>query len=185
MEFDSDDLPVFGASYVSAMHSIYMDGRFDLSEVVHNEFTQGYAPPEEGETTIHRFDSRVTANVRMFDRDPVRVEARADCTVSVAWAGQQGNVRTFNAQMVQLDVKGVDNLGAARLRVSPTLPSKGVTTIEKLPNGLYKIESYFDIYTELSVDSGAYWFPSETGAVRMMLVEHYDAPALQTGVLVH
>jgi len=46
------------------------------------------------------------------------------------------------------------------VRESPALPSRGQTRINNLGGGLYHIDSFFDVFTELSIDGGANWFPS-------------------------
>jgi hypothetical protein len=56
-----------------------------------------------------------------------------------------------------------------RIRESPTLPSLGQTRITDIGGGRYHIDSFFDVFTELSFDGGANWFPS-TGATRVNLV---------------
>ena len=40
------------------------------------------------------------------------------------------------------------------------MPSLGKTSITDLGGGLYKIDSFFDVFTELSIDGGATWTPS-------------------------
>lgn len=56
-----------------------------------------------------------------------------------------------------------------RLRESPTLPSLGLHQVTELaPGGPYQIDSFFDVFTELSLDGGQNWIPS-SGPVRMEL----------------
>ena len=43
------------------------------------------------------------------------------------------------------------------LRASPTLPSLGQTSVTDLGSGYYRIDSFFDIYFELSDDFGNTW----------------------------
>ena len=46
------------------------------------------------------------------------------------------------------------------IRESPTVPSIGQTTIQDLGGGNYHIDSFFDIFTELSLDGGQTWIPA-------------------------
>ncbi|MDP6547194.1 MAG: PEP-CTERM sorting domain-containing protein, partial [Phycisphaerae bacterium] len=46
-----------------------------------------------------------------------------------------------------------------------------------LGGGLYHIDSFFDVFTELSVDGGANWIPS-VGSARMVLVPEPGTLAL-------
>jgi hypothetical protein len=55
------------------------------------------------------------------------------------------------------------------IRESPTLPSLGQTRITDIGGGQYHIDSFFDVFTELSFDGGANWFPS-VGSTRVNLV---------------
>ena len=45
------------------------------------------------------------------------------------------------------------------IRESPTLQSTGQVTIADIGGGLYQIDSFFDVFTELSIDGGATWMP--------------------------
>src|ERR1035438_273650 len=60
---------------------------------------------------------------------------------------------TFSTEMTQLDLSG----GGIMLRESPTLVSAGQTTVGT--DG-FLIGSFFDIFTELSLDGGATWGPA-------------------------
>jgi hypothetical protein len=47
------------------------------------------------------------------------------------------------------------------LRESQTLPSLGTTTVTSQPGGAFHIDSFFDIFTELSLDGGQTWIPAD------------------------
>ena len=65
---------------------------------------------------------------------------------------------TFATEMLQLDLQGsVPGLGAFMIRESPTKQSTGQVTITQLPGGQFQIDSFFDVFTELSTDGGATW----------------------------
>lgn len=72
---------------------------------------------------------------------------------------------TFSTEMTQLDLQG----GGIMIRESPTLTSTGATQITDNGNGTFHINSFFDIFTELSLDGGATWTPS-TGSTHVDLV---------------
>ena len=46
------------------------------------------------------------------------------------------------------------------IRESPTLASLGQSTITSLPGGQFRIDSFFDIWTEMSIDGGNTWAPA-------------------------
>ena len=76
--------------------------------------------------------------------------------------GKVGNTTgTFNTEMLQMDLSGSSGFGPLQLRESPTLPSTGQSTITDIGGGQFNVSSFFDVFTELSVDGGATWNPSQ------------------------
>lgn len=90
-------------------------------------------------------------------------EAPAQVTVKVTNMGSAGGTTTFDTEMLQLDISGGSLPPAIRLRESPTRPSLGQTKERPGAGGFY-IDSFFDIFTELSLDGGQTWMPSDNGA---------------------
>ena len=66
------------------------------------------------------------------------------------------------------------------LRESPTLQSLGRTGIEPVAGGGFKIDSFFDVFTEISLDGGQTWSASDT-AGHMAL--HNDPGAVPTALV--
>ena len=65
---------------------------------------------------------------------------------------------TFQTEMLQLNLEGtVPGLGGFMIRESPTKASTGQVTITDIGGGQYQIDSFFDVFTELSIDGGATW----------------------------
>jgi hypothetical protein len=70
----------------------------------------------------------------------------------------------------------------ASIRIDPTAPSTGETTITGPSGGPYRIYSFFDVFTDISLDGGNTWVPStgptvltlqpvpDTGATLQMLL---------------
>ena len=84
--------------------------------------------------------------------------------------GKIGNVTgTFDTEMLSMSLSGVTPLGPFMIRESPTKQSLGKVTIADIGGGLYQIDSFFDVFTELSTDGGASWIPS-SGAGHVVLV---------------
>jgi hypothetical protein len=65
------------------------------------------------------------------------------------------------------DIEG--SPGTVLIRESPTLASVGQTDILDLGGGLYHIDSFFDVFTELSVDGGQTWIAAGE-SVRITLI---------------
>jgi hypothetical protein len=76
---------------------------------------------------------------------------------------------TFVAEMVSMNLSGSAGDSNIQIRESPTLTSLGQTDITDLGGGLYQIDSFFDVFTELSVDGGP-WMPQLSQTVRIVLV---------------
>jgi hypothetical protein len=87
----------------------------------------------------------------------------------------------FSTEMLSMVLSGTTPLGPIQIRESPTLASLGSTKITDNGNGTFHIDSFFDVFTELSVDGGQSWHPSTTGAARVDLV---DSPEPGTWFLV-
>jgi hypothetical protein len=84
--------------------------------------------------------------------------------------GKIGNTTgTFPTEMLSMNLVGSSPLGTFFIRESPTNASTGVTTITDIGGGMFHIDSFFDVFTELSVDGGANWIPA-TGPTRVHLV---------------
>ena len=75
-------------------------------------------------------------------------------------------LHTYATEMLALNLGGLPF--GAMIRESPTLASTGGHTImDPPPAGIYHIDSFFDVFTELSLDGGASWIPS-TGPVHIV-----------------
>lgn len=70
----------------------------------------------------------------------------------------------YDTELLQLDLVGLNGLPPGvpemRLRESPTKASTGKTSIRSLPGGQYLVDSFFDVFTELSLDGGQSWIPA-------------------------
>src|SRR5687768_16531497 len=62
--------------------------------------------------------------------------------------------------MLSLESTG-SGAGTLRIRESPTRQSLGRTSIRSLPGGTYRIDSFFDVFVELSIDDGQTWRPGD------------------------
>jgi len=73
-------------------------------------------------------------------------------------------LHTYHTEMLALNLGGLPF--GAMIRESPTLASTGGHTITDAPPSGFHIDSFFDVFTELSLDGGATWVPS-TGSVHI------------------
>jgi len=81
-------------------------------------------------------------------------------------AGQPG-FTFYDTEMLQLDISGGSLPAGMRIRESPTLPSSGKTAMSPAPGGGFVIDSFFDVFTELSTDGGQSWIASTGAPPRM------------------
>ncbi|MHC4717416.1 MAG: DUF7901 domain-containing protein, partial [Planctomycetota bacterium] len=79
-----------------------------------------------------------------------------------------GTTGAFDTEMVSLSLSGGDFGTGTVLRTSPTMPSPGGHMITDLGGGLYHIDSFFDVFTELSVDGGNSWTAAD-GPIRVLM----------------
>ena len=76
--------------------------------------------------------------------------------------------------MLQLNLVGLPP--GMMLRESPTLQSPGLTQITDQGGGVFRIDSFFDIFTELSMDGGQSWTPG-IGPLHIELNSSASVPA--------
>lgn len=84
--------------------------------------------------------------------------------------------QVFDTEMLALDLREsptLPSLGQFMLRESPTLASTGKGHVTVLKNATcssgvcsdgYAVDSFFDVFTELSLDGGQTWTPSRSGS---------------------
>jgi hypothetical protein len=82
---------------------------------------------------------------------------------------------SFDTQMLQMDLTGtLPGLDGAEVNLTNQTPPVTTTTINPSGNG-YQISSFFDVFTELSLDGGTSWTPAPS-AVEMDLASPGSAP---------
>lgn len=91
----------------------------------------------------------------------------------------------FETKIVALDYQLSLPGSTISIRQSPTTQSTGGSTITPLPAGQYRIESFFDVWVELSIDDGQTWTPATNGPSHIELVPAPGmAPVLGLGALI-
>lgn len=129
-----------------------------ISNVVHTGFLENFAPPGPQSTNMEFFSSQVTFLMSMGPDQPfLPMTANADCVVSVGSSGLQSSEQVFQTVMQDLELSGGSLPANVLVRTSPTLLSLGETRFAPAQGGDYQISSYFDIFTEISLDGGVTW----------------------------
>jgi hypothetical protein len=95
-------------------------------------------------------------------------------------------LQVFDTEMLSLSIGGGGGGGGGSggflLRESPTKRSTGQTTIRALPGGGYDVDSFFDVFTELSLDGGQTWAPSDASMHLVLTQVPEPSTALLTGL---
>jgi hypothetical protein len=90
--------------------------------------------------------------------------------------------------MLSMNLVGNNSsIGQVMIRESPTLATQGQHSLHpmpgtpSMPGGMLAIDSFFDVFTEISLDGGQTWTPADR-AIPMTLT--YITPEPATAVLV-
>ena len=170
--FTNDCLPPQNSEYTGQVHQLYAAGLIDLRNPIHDSFTAcDPPPPVAGGVTVHSFGSLLRCEISSDGGLTYQPhQAPAQVTVLVRNSGPAGPPSTtlFDTEILQLDLSGGTLPPGVMVRESPTRASTGRTTIESVQGG-YRIDSFFDIFTELSLDGGQTWMPSENGAGHVVM----------------
>jgi hypothetical protein len=119
---------------------------------------------DEHETFFSTLMAEVNVNGSPF------APATANGPVSTVVRNKAGNTTgTFDTEMLSMSLTGNSPFGPFMIRESPTLPSLGRTSITDIGGGMYHIDSFFDVFTELSLDGGQTWIPDSQGPARVTL----------------
>ena len=161
--FSSDNLPpqaVYAA--VASVHRYGPVDEIQLRGSTHAQFSNAIPPPPSvsGAFTQHSFDSIIEGDLFMNDVFAGHIIANGQTTVRVVFDQALGNERFFDTELLQLDISGGNLPFGVLIRESPTLASIGRTAIRDIGGGQFQIASFFDVFTELSLDNGQSWITS-------------------------
>jgi len=162
----SPNLPQGQYGSQSGFQSMYPQGIW-IANVSHDHFTESFPPPPPGMNDMHTFPSQIDGLVSFNGVDYSPFSTPASVTVFIASGIDSGNIRNFNTEMLALDASLG---GGVMIRESPTLASIGQTSITDNGDGTYQISSFFDVFTELTIDGGITWYPDQNGPARMTLI---------------
>ena len=173
-------LPPRGGHYVSQFHSEYPTpaGLLRLNDIIHKGFSNITRTPT-GPDEVERFDSLLIATGSIVGGPSIPLRLRGP--VSVLTKGKVGNVTgTFDTEMLSMDLTGASPFGPVEIRESPTLGSLGQVEITDIGGGFFRFSSFFDVFTELTLDGGQTFIPQnpQAGPTRVNLVPEPSAVAL-------
>jgi len=178
LDTNSADLPPDGV-YLTAedVHAKYSGAALEivLEDIMHKPIADRAQREAVGNNELETFPSELEGVATVDQDGPGPLEPIPGIPVFLTGPVQtvvtNRNLSTaglFDAEIVSMSLSG--NVGGMPviIRESPTQASAGETDILDLGGGLYHIDSFFDVFTELSVDGGNSWIASDA-PVRMTL----------------
>ena len=152
------NLPPPDGSYVSPAQwdALYANGII-ITNASHDRFTQTQPPPPPGGNQTESFGSQVSGLVSMnggASFTPFSAPANVSVQVNSRSDLDTGNTRFFDTEMLSLDLSGGTQPGGIMVRESPSKASLDRTSV-RIDGSNYQISSFFDIFTEVSLDGGA------------------------------
>ncbi|MEX0611790.1 MAG: PEP-CTERM sorting domain-containing protein [Pirellulales bacterium] len=156
----SPDLPpiVPDGVYLSPadVHAMYSGPALEivLSMIEHQPYA-GMPPENFPDGERHHFESQLQGQVSI-NGGPLQPIFMTGLVDTVAYGKcPTCTTGTFDTEMLSMSLTG----GGVMIRESPTKASTGKTSIADIGGGMYHIDSFFDVFTELSLDGGASWIP--------------------------
>jgi hypothetical protein len=171
--YSNDNLPSYG-QYLGTGDITYPPTTARVRvHAIHNGRQQG-APPEAGMSSTYSTGVSYMLSVSTDDGTTwTTYDAPGALSFSAQYSSATTDERTFSTEMLSMEVGG-SSLGGVMIRESPTLQSTGTTKIKRVTDASFRIGSFFDIFTEISLDGGATWTRS-AAASRVKL--HNEAPS--------
>ena len=163
--YDSSDTRVPSPTYRSTNSVTYLNGAIQLDSFfdVFTELQRAPGPPlSQGQHADSFFDIFVDFSLSGPGLPPGIRESPTLQTIRLNGL-PPGVPCCYDTEMLQLDISGGQLPPGVMIRESPTKQSLGRITMSDAGGGLYHIDSFFDVFTELSLDGGATWIPSDGG----------------------
>jgi hypothetical protein len=111
----------------------------------------------------HTFNSTLEAMVSVNGSPPQGINMNGPVQTVAFLKGPTDTTGTFDTEMLAMNLVGTVMGNPVMIRESPTKASSGKTSITDLsgpgPPGPYHIDSFFDVFTEISLDGGQSWIP--------------------------
>ena len=177
-QFASPNLPTPGGQYVLPALA-YQTGPPQGVLIAGNTiggFSASSPPPAAGQQLVQNFTAQAKVRISLdggatFTDAAGTVAARMNVTRStINW----GDTSYYDAELMQLDVAGLPQ--GVMIRESPTLASKGRLSITPHPTGGNQVDSFFDVFTELSADGGQTWTAASSAATAVLTPSSPIAP---------
>jgi hypothetical protein len=149
--------------------AITFPGNIALRNVVHSNLAPQGPPPPLGGTQNYTFNGNGSFEISL-DGGATWQSHNAPTTtgVTVHHTSDTDTLEHYDVEMNQLSLSGGTLPPPVIIRESPTLQSLGITEIAP-DGGLYQIDSFFDIFFEVSLDGGSSWIPQNSPPMYLVL----------------
>jgi hypothetical protein len=138
-----------------SVHALFPNG-IDFSNPRHQCFqnVSTSVDPVTGDET-ESFDSIVEGT---FDdgSGPQQATLSGPVKILTRNGGSANQTGTFQTEILSMDLSGDVGGVSIEIRESPVKASPGQVRVLDVGSGLYQIDSFFDVFTELSVDGGPF-----------------------------
>ena len=162
----STDLPPPGEYISPDEYHEYSAAGIILDDPIHRPFTGGVIRENVGDDEIETFDSVFTAVEIGLGLGPLSLTGPVQVRTTDRALSTTG---TFATEIVSMSLSGNTPMGPIIIREDPYRASTGSTDITDIGGGLYHIDSFFDVFTELSNDGGNSWIACDY-STRLFLV---------------
>ena len=164
LDAPSADLPPPGVYVSPDLYHEYSAAGIVLDDPSHHRFLN-VQREAIGNDELETFDSTFEAVEIGLGLGPITLTGPVQVRVTDRNLSTAG---LFDTEIVSMSLSGSVGPMNIQVREDPNRASTGSTDIQDLGGGLYHIDSFFDVFTELSVDGGANWTASDYGT-RMTL----------------
>lgn len=170
----SPSLPPANGAYVANIDACYLLLPAVVTACLQNGSVGDFLSPMStfpSSNQITTFGATLTADLTVGGNSMGPVKFPGTVVVEIFGRGSDTQTGSFNTQMLNFDLSGNIFGNPVLLRQDPTMPSTGMTDVSPIPAAgpLYNIHSFFDVFTDLSIDGGQTWTPVTNGPTSVTL----------------
>jgi hypothetical protein len=175
----SPNMPPHGGVYAGTGTVMYPMGVF-LRNITLSHFDASYPPPLPGFTNVHMLGARLDCSLSL-DAGVSWIDVWAPVSETLKTTGTLVP-GSYSDELLGLEASGGALPSYVRMRESPIQASTGSTTIEAVGDN-YNIDSFFDVWFEVSLDDGMTWYPADGSTNIELTPEPSSFLALFAGLL--
>lgn len=169
----TDYLPPSNGMYIFGGPTSYGNGYFSLSSFAVTNFSLSFPSPELGSALTISYSAGSSFNP---DQQPAGIhQIQANITERIQLNASESSLttRVFDTEIADMNIYFARNFFGTLyiVRESPTLSSIGRTSIEDIGDGQFRIDSFFDVFTEVAFTSSGFntWIPNDGSPTRITL----------------